>query len=64
MGQANEVAFYNDNAVTAILAAQKALSGFDNKVILIAGGLDRTDLTELYLLRAQKNDPETNQLRV
>ena len=36
------VKFYNDSKSTNILATQKALSGFDNnKVILIAGGLDR-----------------------
>lgn len=36
------VTFYNDSKSTNILATQKALSGFDNrKVILIAGGLDR-----------------------
>lgn len=38
----NGVKFYNDSKSTNILATQKALSGFDNrKVILIAGGLDR-----------------------
>lgn len=37
-----QVRFYNDSKSTNILATQKALSGFDNrKVILIAGGLDR-----------------------
>lgn len=37
-----DVKFYNDSKSTNILATQKALSGFDNeKVILIAGGLDR-----------------------
>lgn len=41
-GQINGVTFYNDSKSTNILACQKALSGFDNeKVILIAGGLDR-----------------------
>lgn len=36
------VTFYNDSKSTNILATQMALSGFDNeKVILIAGGLDR-----------------------
>ena len=40
--QINGVKFYNDSKSTNILATQKALSGFDNnKVILIAGGLDR-----------------------
>ena len=33
---------YNDSKATNILATEKALSGFDNeKLILIAGGLDR-----------------------
>lgn len=41
-GQINGVTFYNDSKSTNILACQKALSGFNNeKVILIAGGLDR-----------------------
>ncbi|CAM4219429.1 UDP-N-acetylmuramoylalanine--D-glutamate ligase [Streptococcus penaeicida] len=41
-GNINGVTFYNDSKSTNILACQKALSGFDNeKVILIAGGLDR-----------------------
>ena len=40
-GDIKGVKFYNDSKSTNILAAQKALSGFDNqKVILIAGGLD------------------------
>ncbi|WP_068672475.1 UDP-N-acetylmuramoyl-L-alanine--D-glutamate ligase [Oceanobacillus sp. Castelsardo] len=33
--------FYNDSKATNILATQKALSSFDNPVILLAGGLDR-----------------------
>lgn len=42
LGTIKGVAFYNDSKSTNILACQKALSGFDNKkVILIAGGLDR-----------------------
>ncbi|MCK1215127.1 UDP-N-acetylmuramoyl-L-alanine--D-glutamate ligase [Streptococcus uberis] len=42
LGTFKDVAFYNDSKSTNILACQKALSGFDNnKVILIAGGLDR-----------------------
>ncbi|EHI68660.1 UDP-N-acetylmuramoyl-L-alanine--D-glutamate ligase [Streptococcus ictaluri] len=42
VGDINQVTFYNDSKSTNILACQKALSGFDNqKVILIAGGLDR-----------------------
>lgn len=42
LGEVNDVKFYNDSKSTNILATQKALSGFDNKkVILIAGGLDR-----------------------
>lgn len=42
LGTIKNVAFYNDSKSTNILACQKALSGFDNnKVILIAGGLDR-----------------------
>lgn len=42
LGTIKDVAFYNDSKSTNILACQKALSGFDNnKVILIAGGLDR-----------------------
>ncbi|EHJ51547.1 UDP-N-acetylmuramoyl-L-alanine--D-glutamate ligase [Streptococcus macacae] len=42
LGKVKGVQFYNDSKSTNILATQKALSGFDkNKVILIAGGLDR-----------------------
>lgn len=42
LGAINGVHFYNDSKSTNILATQKALSGFDNRqVILIAGGLDR-----------------------
>lgn len=41
-GTINNIRFFNDSKSTNILACQKALSGFDNKkVILIAGGLDR-----------------------
>lgn len=49
VGTIDGVAFYNDSKSTNILATQKALSGFDNnKVILIAGGLDRgNDFDEL-----------------
>lgn len=42
VGEIGRVKFYNDSKSTNILATQKALSGFDNKhLILIAGGLDR-----------------------
>lgn len=42
LGQIEGVSFYNDSKSTNILATQKALSGFNNKnLILIAGGLDR-----------------------
>lgn len=41
------VSFYNDSKSTNSLATQKALSGFDNnKVLLIAGGLDRGNTFE------------------
>ncbi|MGT2933044.1 UDP-N-acetylmuramoyl-L-alanine--D-glutamate ligase [Streptococcus catagoni] len=41
-GKINGITFFNDSKSTNILACQKALSGFEkNKVILIAGGLDR-----------------------
>ncbi|MFT4413468.1 UDP-N-acetylmuramoyl-L-alanine--D-glutamate ligase [Fredinandcohnia humi] len=33
--------FYNDSKATNILATQKAISAFDQPVILLAGGLDR-----------------------
>ncbi|MGM0837378.1 MAG: UDP-N-acetylmuramoyl-L-alanine--D-glutamate ligase [Bacillota bacterium] len=33
--------FYNDSKATNILATQKAISAFEEKVILLAGGLDR-----------------------
>ncbi len=33
--------FYNDSKATNILATQKALSAFEDNVILLAGGLDR-----------------------
>ena len=42
VGQINHVKFYNDSKATNILATQMALSGFEpEKVILLAGGLDR-----------------------
>ncbi|HIZ53512.1 MAG TPA: UDP-N-acetylmuramoyl-L-alanine--D-glutamate ligase [Candidatus Enterococcus avicola] len=42
IGQINQVKFYNDSKATNILATQMALSGFEpEKVILLAGGLDR-----------------------
>ncbi|MDO4634922.1 MAG: UDP-N-acetylmuramoyl-L-alanine--D-glutamate ligase [Streptococcus sp.] len=42
LGDIKGITFYNDSKSTNILATQKALSGFENKdVILIAGGLDR-----------------------
>ncbi|GAA0445845.1 UDP-N-acetylmuramoyl-L-alanine--D-glutamate ligase [Lentibacillus halophilus] len=37
----NERLFYNDSKATNLLATQKALSAFQNPVILLAGGLDR-----------------------
>ena len=42
VGEYNHVKIYNDSKATNILATEKAVSGFDNdKLILIAGGLDR-----------------------
>lgn len=42
VGKIKDITFYNDSKSTNILATQKALSGFDNKkLVLIAGGLDR-----------------------
>lgn len=42
LGAIKQVRFYNDSKSTNIQATQKALSGFENKkVILILGGLDR-----------------------
>lgn len=42
VGTINGRKFYNDSKATNILATEKALSGFDNKeLVLIAGGLDR-----------------------
>lgn len=48
-GTVDGVSFFNDSKSTNILATQKALSGFDNnRLILIAGGLDRgNDFDEL-----------------
>ena len=37
----NERKFYNDSKATDIEATQKALDGFDQPVVLLAGGLDR-----------------------
>lgn len=37
----NERKFYNDSKATDIEATQKALDGFSNPVVLLAGGLDR-----------------------
>lgn len=41
VGEKNGIKFYNDSKATNILATTMALKGFKNKVILIAGGLDR-----------------------
>ncbi|MDR2464809.1 MAG: UDP-N-acetylmuramoyl-L-alanine--D-glutamate ligase [Streptococcaceae bacterium] len=42
IGQVEGRKFYNDSKATNILATERALSGFDNeKLILLAGGLDR-----------------------
>jgi UDP-N-acetylmuramoylalanine--D-glutamate ligase len=42
IGQIENRRFYNDSKATNILATEMALSGFENeKVILLAGGLDR-----------------------
>ncbi|UUV97953.1 UDP-N-acetylmuramoyl-L-alanine--D-glutamate ligase [Vagococcus luciliae] len=42
IGTYNEIKVYNDSKATNILAAKKAISGFDNEqLVLIAGGLDR-----------------------
>ncbi|KPB04436.1 UDP-N-acetylmuramoyl-L-alanine--D-glutamate ligase [Bacillus sp. CHD6a] len=41
IGELNGRRFYNDSKATNILATQKALSAFDNNVVLLAGGLDR-----------------------
>lgn len=47
VGSIDGVAFYNDSKSTNSLATQKALSGFDNRqVILIAGGQDRGNTFE------------------
>ncbi|HAM82157.1 UDP-N-acetylmuramoyl-L-alanine--D-glutamate ligase [Ornithinibacillus bavariensis] len=37
----NERIFYNDSKATNILATQKALSAFQQPIVLLAGGLDR-----------------------
>ena len=40
--------FYNDSKATNILATQKALSAFNQPIILLAGGLDRgNEFTDL-----------------
>ncbi|MBS4750562.1 UDP-N-acetylmuramoyl-L-alanine--D-glutamate ligase [Carnobacteriaceae bacterium zg-ZUI78] len=41
IGNVNGRQFYNDSKATNILATKMALQGFNDKVILIAGGLDR-----------------------
>ncbi|WP_010530451.1 UDP-N-acetylmuramoyl-L-alanine--D-glutamate ligase [Lentibacillus jeotgali] len=41
VGNFHDRLFYNDSKATNMLAAQKALSAFNESVILIAGGLDR-----------------------
>lgn len=48
--------FYNDSKATNILATQKALTAFDQPIILLAGGLDRgNEFDELmpYLLNVK-----------
>lgn len=41
VGTVNSRRFYNDSKATNILATQMALKGFNENVVLIAGGLDR-----------------------
>ncbi|WP_404470292.1 UDP-N-acetylmuramoyl-L-alanine--D-glutamate ligase [Sutcliffiella horikoshii] len=41
IGELDGRRFYNDSKATNILATQKALSAFENNVVLLAGGLDR-----------------------
>ncbi|WP_404449987.1 UDP-N-acetylmuramoyl-L-alanine--D-glutamate ligase [Sutcliffiella horikoshii] len=41
IGEHNGRRFYNDSKATNILATQKALSAFENNIVLLAGGLDR-----------------------
>ncbi|WP_010193058.1 UDP-N-acetylmuramoyl-L-alanine--D-glutamate ligase [Bacillus sp. m3-13] len=41
IGERDGRRFYNDSKATNILATQKALSAFENNVVLLAGGLDR-----------------------
>lgn len=43
VGEVNERKFYNDSKATNSLATINALEGFDSKVLLLAGGLDRGD---------------------
>ncbi|MCC5889091.1 MAG: UDP-N-acetylmuramoyl-L-alanine--D-glutamate ligase [Alkalibacterium sp.] len=43
VGEVNGRKFYNDSKATNSLATINALEGFTNKVLLIAGGLDRGD---------------------
>ncbi|MBU5266016.1 UDP-N-acetylmuramoyl-L-alanine--D-glutamate ligase [Virgibacillus proomii] len=48
VGNFHERLFYNDSKATNILATQKALSAFEQPVILLAGGLDRgNEFTDL-----------------
>ncbi|UZJ77253.1 UDP-N-acetylmuramoyl-L-alanine--D-glutamate ligase [Fictibacillus sp. KU28468] len=41
VAEVNGRKFYNDSKATNILATQKAISAFEQKIILLAGGLDR-----------------------
>lgn len=43
IGEFQDRTIYNDSKATDIEATQKALSGFDQPVVLLAGGLDRGD---------------------
>ena len=49
VGKINNINYFNDSKATNIAAAQAAISSFDEKIILILGGLDKgqTDFSQL-----------------
>lgn len=51
----NERVFYNDSKATNIEATEQALSGFEQPIILLAGGLDRGDCYEPLIPYIKEN---------
>lgn len=55
VGEWNKRIFYNDSKATNIEATEMAITGFDQPVILLAGGLDRGNSFEALVPSLKKN---------